>query len=53
MSADKSINERLRECAGKEFSEKGFEKASLRNICSFMDYRRLAFEEQYQSAFAG
>lgn len=33
MSADKSINGRLMECARKEFLEKGFEKASLRNIC--------------------
>ncbi len=34
MSVDNKSRERLIECAKKEFLEKGFAKASLRNICS-------------------
>ena len=45
MSADKSINGRLMECARKEFLEKGFEKASLRNICRRYIAVLTAYEE--------
>ncbi|MBQ9869401.1 MAG: TetR/AcrR family transcriptional regulator [Ruminococcus sp.] len=34
MSVDNKSRERLIECAKKEFLEKGFAKASLRNICA-------------------
>ena len=33
MDNEKETKKRLQECAMKEFSEKGYMKASLRNIC--------------------
>jgi AcrR family transcriptional regulator len=54
--SDKSIDGRLMECARKEFLEKGFEKASLRNICRRANvttgalYKRFKGKEELFSA---
>ena len=48
MTADKSIDERLMECARKEFLEKGFEKASLRNICKRAEVTTGALYKRYK-----
>jgi len=55
-AADKSIDGRLIECARKEFLDKGFEKASLRNICKSANvttgalYKRFNGKEELFSA---
>jgi AcrR family transcriptional regulator len=55
-AADKSIDGRLMECARKEFLAKGFEKASLRNICKCADvttgalYKRFNGKEELFSS---
>ncbi len=57
--ADRSIDPKLLECAEKEFLEKGFEKASLRNICKEANvttgalYKRFNGKEELFSAIVG
>lgn len=59
MSADKSIDGRLMDCAREEFLEMGFEKASLRNICRRADvttgalYKRFNGKEDLFSEIVG